>query len=110
MMGFAVNGREPRSPEKPSVLLTGATGYIGGRLAGDGGCRRGPSRPASLDRALTGIDVAYCLVHSRGAHGDYGQTDRIAARHFGEAARRAGTLAESCTSVASRWATRYSAM
>lgn len=32
MMGFAVNGREPGSPEKPSVLLTGATGYIGGRL------------------------------------------------------------------------------
>ena len=32
MMGFAVNGREPGSPEKPSVLVTGATGYIGGRL------------------------------------------------------------------------------
>jgi len=32
MMGFAVNGREPGSPEKPSVLLTGATSYIGGRL------------------------------------------------------------------------------
>jgi len=117
MMGFAVNGREPGSPEKPSVLLTGATGYIGGRLVPvleAAGVRlrclaRQPAAlasrvspatevvagdlldPASLDRALTGIDVAYYLVHSMGAHGDYGQTDRIAARHFGEAARRAGT-------------------
>ena len=99
------------------VLITGATGYIGGRLvpvleaAGVRlrclarqpaalASRVSPSTevvagdlldPASLDRALTGIDVAYYLVHSMGAHGDYGQTDRIAARHFGEAARRAGT-------------------
>ena len=46
--------------------------------------------PASLDRALTGIEVAYCLVHSMGAHGNYLETDRIAARNFGGAARRAG--------------------
>ena len=46
--------------------------------------------PASLDRALAGIDVAYYLVHSMGAHGDYRETDRMAARNFGEAARRAG--------------------
>jgi uncharacterized protein YbjT (DUF2867 family) len=46
--------------------------------------------PASLDRALTGIDVAYYLVHSMGTHGDYRDTDRISARNFGEAARRAG--------------------
>jgi uncharacterized protein YbjT (DUF2867 family) len=111
MMGFAVNGREPGSPEKPSVLLTGVTGYIGGRLVPvleAAGVRlrclaRQPAAlasrvspatevvtgdlldPASLDRALTGIDVAYYLVHSMGAHGEYGQTDRIAARHFGEA-------------------------
>lgn len=92
MMGFAVNGREPGSPEKPSVLLTGATGYIGGRLVPvleAAGVRlrwlaRQPAAlasrvspatevvagdlldPASLDRALTGIDVAYHLVHSMG--------------------------------------------
>ena len=104
-------------PEKPSVLVTGATGYIGGRLVPvleAAGVRlrclaRQPAAlasrvspptevvagdlldPASLDRALAGVDVAYYLVHSMGAHGDYGQTDRIAARHFGEAARRAGT-------------------
>jgi uncharacterized protein YbjT (DUF2867 family) len=46
--------------------------------------------PASLDRALAGVDVAYYLVHSMGAHGDYAETDRVAARHFGDAARRAG--------------------
>ena len=46
--------------------------------------------PASLDAALAGIDVAYYLVHSMGAHGDYREKDRVAARNFGEAARRAG--------------------
>ena len=34
--------------------------------------------------------MAYYLVHSMGAHGDYLGTDRVAARNFGEAARRAG--------------------
>jgi len=99
-----------------AVLLTGATGYIGGRLIPvlhASGCRlrclaRHPDAlrsrvphgvevvagdlldPASLDAALSGIDVAYYLVHSMGAHGDYLETDRAAARHFGDAARRAG--------------------
>jgi uncharacterized protein YbjT (DUF2867 family) len=98
------------------VLVTGATGYIGGRLvpvleASGVALRclaRQPSAlqsrvaattevvqgdlfdPASLDDALAGIDVAYYLVHSMGAHGDYREKDRRAARNFGEAARRAG--------------------
>jgi len=46
--------------------------------------------PASLDSALAGVDVAYYLVHSMGAHGDYMEKDRVAARNFGDAARRAG--------------------
>ena len=96
--------------------MTGATGYIGGRLvpvleAADVRLRclaRHPAAleprvapttevvagdlfdPPSLDRALAGIDVAYYLVHSMGAHGDYLAKDREAARNFGEAARRAG--------------------
>src|SRR3954451_6531411 len=107
---------EPNARRVATVLLTGATGYIGGRLVPvleDAGVRlrclaRRPgeleprvaastevvagdlSDPASLDRAFAGVDIAYYLVHSMGAHGDYGETDRIAARNFGEAARRAG--------------------
>jgi uncharacterized protein YbjT (DUF2867 family) len=102
--------------QAPRVLLTGATGYIGGRLVAvleNAGVRlrclaRQPAvlasrvspkteivagdllDAASLDRALAGIDVAYYLVHSMGAHGDYRDTDRTAARNFGAAARRAG--------------------
>jgi uncharacterized protein YbjT (DUF2867 family) len=98
------------------VLITGATGYIGGRLLAllDGTgiplrcLARHPAAlasrvsrttevvagdlldPASLDRALAGIGVAYYLVHSMGAHGDYREMDRVAARNFGDAARRAG--------------------
>jgi uncharacterized protein YbjT (DUF2867 family) len=85
------------------VLITGATGYIGGRLVPllDGtGVRlrclaRHPAAlasrvsrttevvagdlldPVSLDRALAGIEVAYYLVHSMGAHGDYLETDLL---------------------------------
>src|SRR3954451_13243945 len=99
-----------------TVLVTGATGYIGGRLVPvleASGVRlrclaRHPAAleprvapttevvagdlfdPASLDRALAGIEVAYYLVHSMGAHGDYLEKDRVAARNFGEAAQRAG--------------------
>ena len=108
----------PRSPfhRTPRVLVTGATGYIGGRLipvleaAGvelrclarhPAGLRSRVSPttevvqgdvldPASLDRALEGIDVAYYLVHSMGSHGNYHEKDRLAARNFGEAAQRAG--------------------
>jgi uncharacterized protein YbjT (DUF2867 family) len=111
-----VTAHEPRSREQPAVLLTGATGYIGGRLVPvleAAGVRlrclaRQPAAlasrvsptteivagdlldPATLDRALTGIGVAYYLVHSMGAHGDYRDTDRVAAHNFAEAARRAG--------------------
>lgn len=108
--------REPDASPTPVVLVTGATGYIGGRLVSvleASGVRlrclaRRPAAlqsrvapttdvvegdlfdPASLDAALAGVGVAYYLVHSMGAHGDYLDKDRAAARNFGDAARRAG--------------------
>jgi uncharacterized protein YbjT (DUF2867 family) len=98
------------------ILLTGATGYIGGRLlhrleAANFTVRCLARRPevllgkvagetevlqgdvldrASLDRALVGIDVAYYLVHSMGASGAFEETDREAAIRFGQAAKAAG--------------------
>ena len=98
-----------------SILLTGATGYIGGRLLRcfeEGGhavrCLvREPARlvaigsatetvqgdcldEASLDRALAGVHSAYYLVHSMGGGSDFADVDRRAAGNFGRAAARAG--------------------
>ncbi len=98
------------------VLLTGATGYVGGRLLGvleRGGARvrclaRRPEslRPRvsretevvrgdvleldSLQAAMAGVDVAYYLVHSMGSDGDFESEDLRAARNFAQAARSAG--------------------
>jgi uncharacterized protein YbjT (DUF2867 family) len=98
------------------VLLTGATGYVGGcllaelerrgiavrclarrpeKLAG----RAGPQTevmagdatdPADLARACAGIDVAYWLVHSMESGVDFERADRLAAERFAAAAREAG--------------------
>ena len=103
-------------PETSLILLTGASGYIGGRLLPSletQGYRvrcvarrpeilkrkAGPStevvagdvldRP-SLDAALRGVDVAYYLVHSMSSTGSFEETDRQAARNFSEAAKGAG--------------------
>ncbi|MGW1770341.1 SDR family oxidoreductase [Streptomyces sp. NPDC002104] len=100
-----------------NCLVTGATGYIGGRLvpellkaghrvrclartpeklrdhpwAGDAEIVRGDvTDPASLDGAMAGIDVAYYLVHSLGTGSGFEQRDRDAARAFADAARAAG--------------------
>ncbi|MET8749059.1 DUF2867 domain-containing protein [Streptomyces sp. NPDC004667] len=101
----------------PHCLVTGATGYIGGRLVPellDTGHRvrclaRSPERlrdhpwagraevvrgdvtdPASLAAALRGIDVAYYLVHALGTGHGFEDRDRAAARTFAEEARAAG--------------------
>ncbi|MFG2788076.1 SDR family oxidoreductase [Streptomyces sp. NPDC048419] len=98
-------------------LVTGATGYIGGRLVPellDAGHRvrclaRSPGKlrdhpwsghaevvkgdvtdAGSVAEAMRGIDVAYYLVHALGTGDDFEETDRRAARIFGEAARAAG--------------------
>ena len=98
------------------VLVTGATGYIGGRLVprlvaaghhvvclarhpgrvagrgwGDVEVLQGDVLDrASLDPAFAGVDVAYYLVHSM-AEGERGfeERDRNAAKNFGDAAREA---------------------
>jgi uncharacterized protein YbjT (DUF2867 family) len=106
-----------RTPSVNRVLLTGATGYVGGSLLpvllDDGhpvrALARDPARARErlpdeveiaggdvttgegLAEALDGITVAYYLVHSmgRGAH-DFAARDRRAAENFGAAARDAG--------------------
>jgi len=101
----------------PLILVTGATGYIGGRLVPlllgaayrvrclvrDATRVQGrPWRDAveiiegdalrleSLGSALHGVAVAYYLVHSLGAGADFHEHDVQAARNFGAAARKAG--------------------
>lgn len=103
-------------PGGPHVLVTGATGYIGGRLVGrllgrgarvrcvardlgrlDG--RRWPgveivqgdlADENATRRALDHIDVAYYLVHSVASGTTFPERDRQIARIFAAAARRAG--------------------
>jgi len=98
------------------ILLTGASGYIGGRLLkvleSEGRRVRCLARrpeflqgrtaagtevvagdvldPGSLQQAMDGVQAAYYLVHSLGdAHG-FEITDRRAAERFGAAARSQG--------------------
>ncbi|GAC1608230.1 MAG: SDR family oxidoreductase [Mycobacteriales bacterium] len=100
-----------------TVLVTGATGYIGGRLVprllADGHCVRALTRSASrlrdvpwvdqvqvvqgdalvaddVARALEGVDIAYYLVHSIGTGQSFEETDRKAATVFAAAAAGAG--------------------
>lgn len=99
------------------VLVTGATGYIGGRLVPEllaAGYRvrvlaRHPERISSRDwaddvevfagdatarqdlrRALEGVDVAYYLIHALGSGPGFAERDRSTARGFAVAAREAG--------------------
>ena len=108
---------EPAPPAAPGrALVFGASGYIGSHLvpalAARGWRVRAASRhrrvleakpwtgveiaeadaldPASLARALEGIDVAWYLVHSMAAGKDFGRLDLEAADHFGRAAAAAG--------------------
>ncbi len=101
---------------RPIVLLTGATGYIGGRLLRALEKKGWPvrclarrpeylrSRVASttevrqgdcLDRAslgpvMAGVDTAYYLVHSMGSSGEFEREDRQAAQNFADVARESG--------------------
>ncbi|MFJ1969847.1 SDR family oxidoreductase [Streptomyces sp. NPDC087903] len=106
----------PHGPAR-HCLVTGATGYIGGRLvpellaaghrvrclarspgklrdhpwAGEAEVVRGDvTDSASVAEAMRDIDVAYYLVHALGTGTSFEATDRAAARIFGEQARAAG--------------------
>ncbi|MEO6444950.1 MAG: SDR family oxidoreductase [Gemmatimonadaceae bacterium] len=98
------------------MLLTGATGYVGGRLLRtleERGVRvrcmaRRPAvltdrvddatevisgdvlDPTSLADALQGVDAAYYLIHSMGSSGSFEDQDRRGAENFARAARSAG--------------------
>jgi uncharacterized protein YbjT (DUF2867 family) len=99
------------------VLVTGATGYIGGRLAPrlvEAGYDvrvlvRDPGRlaevpwasdvevtkgdltdPSTLAAAFEGVDVLYYLVHSMGKKGDFEKIERAAATNAAVAAKAAG--------------------
>ena len=98
------------------ILLTGATGYVGGRLMrrleSDGRALRCLVRRPdqfrgraastteiapgditdreSVARALAGVEFAYYLVHSMGAGEDFEERDRLAASIFASEAARAG--------------------
>ena len=96
------------------ILLTGATGYVGGRLlpallARGEQVRCFARRPEAIQprpglevvagdaldgsavrRALEGVDVAYYLIHAMGSPDGFEQLDRRTALIFAEAAREAG--------------------
>jgi uncharacterized protein YbjT (DUF2867 family) len=100
------------------ILITGGTGYVGGRLIPLLRDRVGAERlrlmarkpdylrarvgddleivagdvkkPDTLTEALVGVDTAYYLIHSMGSGGDFEDQDRIAARNFANAAKAEG--------------------
>lgn len=98
------------------ILLTGASGYIGGRLLGklhERGerVRAVARRPddlrarvpdgvdviggdvldaASLAPAFAGVDTAYYLVHAMASHNDFQSEERTGAENFARAAKAAG--------------------
>ena len=101
------------------ILVTGATGFVGGllarRLLADGFEVRGLTRDpdsvyaqalvdegcelavgdltadGGIDQALAGVEIAYFLVHMIGTDDDYPKVERQAAGRFARAAKRAGT-------------------
>ncbi|MDE0333307.1 MAG: NAD(P)H-binding protein [Nitrospinae bacterium] len=102
--------------KRKKILLTGATGYIGGllrrRLEADSRLVRCLARrpeilephvapgtevvhgdllkPETLPSAMRGISTACYLVHSMASGGDFARADREAAKGFAHAARTAG--------------------
>ena len=102
--------------DRPCIFLTGATGYVGGRLLSvlqrygyrircvarrpENLCSRLSETTevvrgdlldrASLVEAMRGQDIAYYLVHSMGSSGDFAEEERRCAENFANAALESG--------------------
>ncbi|MBM3723996.1 MAG: SDR family oxidoreductase [Acidobacteria bacterium] len=100
----------------PRILITGATGYVGGQLLDALIAQGHPVRclarrpeavpvregtglqviagdvldSAALTAALAGVTTAYYLIHSMSSTQDFEERDRLAAQMFANAARNAG--------------------
>jgi uncharacterized protein YbjT (DUF2867 family) len=108
--------KSPEATNAPIVLLTGASGYVGGRLISLlekqpvvlRCLARSPDKlrplvkettqivrgdvldPPSLDGAMQGVQTAYYLVHLMSGSNDFEKEDRQAALNFALAAKKAG--------------------
>ena len=108
---------KPTPPTRQLALVTGPTGYIGGRLVPEllaAGFRvrvmarqprnladrewhdqvdivKGDAADAdSVTRALSEVDIAYYLIHSLGTGAEFQSLDRLNAQNFAAAARACG--------------------
>ncbi|HET9453147.1 MAG TPA: NAD(P)H-binding protein, partial [Gemmatimonadaceae bacterium] len=116
-MNFLVDRRPRAQAGSPQlVLVTGATGYIGGRLVRALHERGFPVRcmarrpaeararlpeavevvsgdvlhPASLAEALDGVGTAYYLIHAMASPREFAREEREGAVNFARAAHEAG--------------------
>jgi len=108
----------PKGESRPLVLVTGVTGYVGGRLVPQlleegyqvrALIRGGPERlagrpwhseigifpgdvlrPEGLEAAMKDVDIAYYLIHSMRDNTQFSQRDISAAQNFANAAKTAG--------------------